>query len=350
VWTSIAVSEAERLAVDEAGSAVTVGRRARPGRRAEELSCGSEYAGFGLSVNREAGVVSYPLTVLVDGALTGALYAPVALAFVVVYRASGVINFALGEWTMLASALTATSLWALGLGLPASLGLAALGMVAFGLAFNRVVLRPLTGRPVIGLIMVTLGLGALLRGATAIVFRGVPRGLPLPPLTDPIVVGGVLVARDKLVAAVVAALAAALAAWFFHQSRAGLALRAIADDQQVALSMGIDVHRHFALTWGIVGLLAVVAGTSWTFVSGGGFGVVLLGLKVFPIVIIGGLDSIPGALAGAVLVGVLESAIAAYLGPSVGAGISTVASYVILIAVLFLRPHGLFGSPRVARV
>jgi branched-chain amino acid transport system permease protein len=294
--------------------------------------------------------MSFPLTVLVDGALTGALYAPIALAFVVVYRASGVINFALGEWTMLATALTTTGLWALGLGLPASLGLAGVGMVLFGLAFNRVVLRPLTGRPVIALIMVTLGLGALLRGATAIVFGGVPRRLPLAPLTDPLVVGGVLVAPDKLVAATVAALAAAIAAWFFQQSRTGLALRAIADDPQVALSMGIDVHRHFALTWGIVGLLAVVAGTLWTFVSGGGFGVVLLGLKVFPIVIIGGLDSIPGALAGAVLVGVLESTAAAYLGPSMGAGVSTVASYLILIAVLFVRPHGLLGTRRVARV
>jgi branched-chain amino acid transport system permease protein len=148
----------------------------------------------------------------------------------------------------------------------------------------------------------------------------------------------------------VASVAAALATWFFQQSRTGLALRAIADDHQVALSMGIDVHRHFALTWGIVGVLAVVAGTLWTFVAGGGFGVVLLGLKVFPIVIIGGLDSIPGALAGAVLVGVLESAAAAYLGPSMGAGVSTVASYMILIAVLFVRPHGLFGTRRVARV
>jgi len=156
--------------------------------------------------------MSFPLTVLVDGALTGALYAPIALAFVVVYRASGVINFALGEWTMLATALTTTGLWALGLGLPASLGLAGVGMVLFGLAFNRVVLRPLTGRPVIALIMVTLGLGALLRGATAIVFGGVPRRLPLAPLTDPLIVGGVLVAPDKLVAATVAALAAAIAA------------------------------------------------------------------------------------------------------------------------------------------
>lgn len=293
--------------------------------------------------------MSFSLTVLVDGALTGALYAPVALAFVVVYRASGVINFALGEWTMLGAAFATTGLWAPDRGLVASLLGACLAMVALGLAVNRLVFAPLAGRPVLAFVMVTLGLGALVRGAGALAFSGVPRRLPSPLPAEPVAVGGVLIASDKLAAAAVAAVAAALATWFFRRSRTGLALRAIADDQQIALSMGIDVHRHFALTWGIVGVLSVVAGTSWTFVSGGGFGVVLLGLKVFPIVIVGGLDSIPGALVGAVLVGVLESLTAAYLGPSLGGGVSTVASYLILIAVLFVRPHGLFGRPRVAR-
>src|SRR6185369_13639733 len=115
--------------------------------------------------------MSFPLTVLVDGALTGVLYAPVALAFVIVYRASGMINFALGEWTMLGAALAATGRWALGLSLGASLGVACLGMIGLGLAFNQIVLTPLVGRPVIALVMVTLGLGALLRGAGMIALR-----------------------------------------------------------------------------------------------------------------------------------------------------------------------------------
>ena len=294
--------------------------------------------------------MSFSLTVLVDGALTGALYAPIALAFVVVYRASGLINFALGEWTMLAAALVATGPWALGLGLAASLVGACLGMIALGLAFNGVVLRPLLGRPMVALIMVTLGFGALLRGAGAIVFRDVPRRIALPIPPDPIAPYGVIVATDKLVAAALAALAVTLATWVFQRSRTGLALRAIADDQQVALSVGIDVHRHFAVTWAVVGLLSVLAGTLWTFVAGAGFGVVLLGLKVFPIVIVGGLDSIPGALVGAILIGILEAVAAAYLGPSLGAGFSTVASYLVVIATLFARPHGLFGRVHVARV
>ena len=294
--------------------------------------------------------MSFPLTVLVDGVLTGALYAPIALAFVVVYRSSGMINFALGEWTTLAAALVATGLWVFGLGLATSLGLACLGMIAFALVFNRVVLKPLMGRPVIALIMVTLGQGALMRGLAPLVFRDVPGRIGLPISTEPLALHGVLVATDKLVAAALAVAAVALATWFFRHSRAGLALRAIADDQQVALSMGIDVHRHFALAWGVVGVLAVLGGTLWSFVSGGGFGTTLLGLKIFPIVIVGGLDSIPGAIVGAILVGVLEGVTAAYLAPAVGGGVSTVAAYLVLIAMLFARPHGLFGRARVARV
>lgn len=294
--------------------------------------------------------MTFHLTVLVDGALTGALYAPIALSFVIVYRASGMINFALGEWTMLAAVLVAGSLWTLNLGLTASLVAACLGMFAIGLALNRVVLRPLQGRPVIALIMVTLGLGALVRGGAAIVFRDVPRRIPLPISPEPIAVHGVLVSTDKLITALIAVVVVALATWFFRSSRTGLALRAIADDQQIAMAMGIDVHRHFAITWGLVGILSVIAGTLWTFVAGTGFGVVLIGLKVFPIVILGGLDSVAGTLVAAVVVGVLEALAASYLDELLGGGFSNIASYLVLLAMLLARPHGLFGRPAPVRV
>jgi branched-chain amino acid transport system permease protein len=139
-------------------------------------------------------------------------------------------------------------------------------------------------------------------------------------------------------------------AGFFRFTRTGLALRAIADDRQVAMAMGIDVHRHVALVWAILGALSVVTGALWSLTVGGGFGVVIVGLKVFPILIIGGLDSLPGVMVGAVLVAVLESLAAGYLDPLVGAGFSSIASYVVLVAVLFARPYGLFGQPLVDRV
>ncbi len=290
------------------------------------------------------------VALVVDGALAGAVYALVALAFVVVYKASRMINFALGEWLMLASRLVASGLHALGLGLVGALGFGCAGMVATAVVFNRVVLRRLVGRPLIALIMVTIGLGTLMRGAAAIVFADIPGGIPLPLSQDPLIVHGVPVAADKLVAAAVAGASIAAVSWFFRRSRTGVALRAIADDQQAAMTAGIDVHRHFAITWALMGLLSVLAGTLWTVVSGGGFGVVLLGLRVFPIVIIGGLDSIPGTVLGAIMIGVLESLAAGYLDPLLGGGFSNVASYLVLLAVLLVRPYGLFGQPDVERV
>ena len=294
--------------------------------------------------------VAFFLALLLDGALVGALYALIALGFVVVYTASRAINFALGEWMLAATGLVAAAIHVLGLGLAAALPVACVAMVAMGLAVNRVILRPLIGGPLIALIMVTLGLGALIRGLAAIALSGIPRRLPLPIAPDPLDVLGIAVSVEKLVAAAVAVAAIAGVTWFVRGSRAGVAFRAIADDRQVAMAMGIDLQAYFALAWGVLGILAVVAGTLWTFVAGGGFGVVLVGLKVFPIVIIGGLDSIPGTIAGGLLVGILESLAAGYLDPLLGGGFSTIAAYLALIAMLCVRPYGLFGRAQVVRV
>jgi branched-chain amino acid transport system permease protein len=294
--------------------------------------------------------VRFLAALVVDGALTGALYALVALAFVVVYRASRMINFAVGEWVMLASRFVTFGLYALGLGLPGALVAASAGMAGLGVAFNRVVLRRLVGQPLISMIMVTLGLGALFRGAAALAFAGVPSRMAWPGLMEPIVIGGVAIAADKLVAAIVAAVCTALVAWLFHGSRTGVALRAIADDQQAAMSAGIDLHRHLAITWAVMSVVSVLAGTLWTLVAGGGLGVVLVGLRVFPIVIIGGLDSIAGSIVGALTVGMLESLAAGYLDPLLGGGFSNIASYLVLLAALFVRPYGLFGRAEVRRV
>ena len=289
-------------------------------------------------------------SLLVDGILAGAVYALIALAFVVVYKASRMINFALGEWVMVGSRLAGVGLHGAGLGPAGALAFAGAAMVALALAFNRVVLRRLVGQPLIGVIMVTLGLGALMRGAAPVLFGGLPAAIPLPIPEEPIVIHGIRIAAGRVVALVVAAVTIAGVSAFFRWSRTGVALRALADDQQVAASMGIDVHRHLAIAWGMMCVLAVIGGTLWTLVTGGGFSLVLLGLKVFPIVVIGGLDSIPGSIVGAVAIGVLESLTAGYADPLLGAGFSSVAPYVLLLGVLFVRPHGLFGRPEARRV
>ena len=292
----------------------------------------------------------YFLSIVVNGLLAGTIYALIALAFVVVYKSSRMINFAVGEWVMFGSLLVAAGLHILALGLVLSIVLAVVGMIALASAFGHLVLRRLAGRPLVSIIMITLGLGALMRGVAAIVFQRVPSAISLPLPSEPLIVQGVIVPLDKLTAACVAASCIAIVGWFYQASRTGLALRAIADDQSLAMSAGIDVQRHFTLTWAIAGMIAVIAGVLWTFTAGGGIGAVLVGLKVFPIVIIGGLDSISGTIIGAMIIGLIESLSAGYLDPGIGGGFGTVASSLVLIAVLFVRPQGLFGHAYAGRV
>jgi len=287
---------------------------------------------------------------LIEGALAGAIYALIALAFVLVYKSSRMINFALGEWIMFGALLAAAGEFALGLGLGGAVIFAAAAMAAFGIAFNAVVVRRLTMHPVIASIMVTIGLGALMRGIAALAFTGVPRGISLPVLPEPLLLPGISVSPEKLVTAAIAAAGVALVTWFYQRSRTGVALRAIADDPQAASAAGINVHRQFALLWAVTGVISVVAGILWTYAAGGGFGVALVGLKIFPIVIIGGLDSLPGTIIAAMIIGILESLGAGYLDPQLGGGFGTIASYLLLMAMLLARPYGLFGRAPAERV
>src|SRR5262245_8641051 len=188
--------------------------------------------------------MAFFLSLLIEGALSGTLYALVALAFVIVYKASRVINFALGEWLVLAALLVAAAVHALRLDLVAAIAVACAGMCVFAWLLNTLVLRPLVGQPVIALLMVTLGIRMLVRGVAQLTASGVPTGLALPIAADPLVVADLRVPAGKLAAAVVAGLAIALIAWFHQRSRTGVALRAMADDQQVAMAMGVDVERH----------------------------------------------------------------------------------------------------------
>lgn len=290
------------------------------------------------------------VSLLVDGILAGPLYALIALGFVVVYKTSRMVNFALGEWAMLGSRLVATGLYAMGLGLAGAIGLACAATVAGALVFNRLVLRRLVGGPMVSVIMVTLGLGMLMRGAAPLMLGGIPGAIPLPFPSDPFDAGGVMVSTEKLVTASTATVCVAVVSWFFRRSRTGLALRAMADDQQIATAVGIDIHRHLSIAWAMMAAISVLTGTLWAVVAGSGFGVVLVGLKVFPIVIVGGLDSILGTIVAALVIGVLESLAAGYLDPFVGGGFSSVASYLALIAMLFVRPYGMFGRPDIERI
>ncbi len=224
------------------------------------------------------------------------------------------------------------------------------GMFVVAELFSRLVLKRLIGRPPISALMVTLGVGALLRGLAGMAPTEVAGGVPLPIQAESLAIMGLVVPGDKLIAALISLVAIGFVAWLYQHSRTGVALRAIADDPQMAMAVGINIDRHLLIVWCLTGAICVVAGTLWSSVAGGKVGAALIGIKIFPIVIIGGLDSIAGTMTAAVLIGVLESLATGYLDPYLGGGCGVLASSLALVGMLLARPYGLFGRPRAQRV
>ena len=294
--------------------------------------------------------LEFLLSLLLSGASIGLMYSLIALGFVLVYKATDAINFAQGEFVMLAGFVVVVVLGFEGMPLLAAIVAVLAAMIGFGFGLERVVLRPLIGRPTVAVIMATIGLAAILRGFGPLVWGAETRPLPLPISDEPITLGPLLIPPIQLLGAVVSLLFLAGFSWFFFKSRKGIAMRAVADDQQVAMAMGINVQRYFALAWGMVGIVSALGGIVWGNLLGVDVHLSLVGLKVFPVVILGGLDSIPGAVIGGLIVGVVENVAAGYLDPLVGGGTKDFAPYVLMIAALMFRPYGIFGKRIIERV
>ena len=238
------------------------------------------------------------------------------------------------------------------LGAPLWLSLLAslVGMVAFGFALERVMLRKLIGRPVIAVVMATIGLASILRGLGPFgIFQGT-RPLPLPLRDEPFVVGPLFIPPIQLLGGAVSLIFLAAFGYFFLKSRKGIAMRAVADNQQVAMAMGIDVERYFGLAWAMTGIVSALGGVLWGNMLGVDVNLSLVGFKVFPVVILGGLDSIPGAIIGGLIVGIVENVAAGYVDPLVGGGTKDFAPYVLMILALMIRPYGIFGKRIIERV
>jgi len=287
---------------------------------------------------------------LSNGVLIGLMYSLIALGFVLVYKATDAFNFAQGEFVMFSGLLVAVGLGSYGAPLWLAVGAALLVMAAFGFGLERVVLRPMIGRPVIGVIMATIGLAAVLRGFGPLVWGAATKALPLPIPDTPIVLGPLLIPPIQIVGAATSLVFLAAFGWFFLRSRAGIAMRAVADSQQVAMAMGIDVERYFALAWAMTGVVSALGGVVWGNLLGVDVQLSLVGLKVFPVVILGGMDSVPGAVVGGLIVGVVENVAAGYLDPYVGGGTKDFAPYLLMIAALMIRPYGIFGKEIIERV
>jgi len=294
--------------------------------------------------------LGFLLALLLSGASIGLMYSLIALGFVLVYKATDAINFAQGEFVMMAGLIAAAVLGIEGSLLIAAVVATLAVMIGFGFALERVVLRPLLGRPVVAVIMATIGLAAILRGLTPIVFGSGTRGVTLPIGDDPINIGAASLPPIQVLGAAVAILFFLAFNWFFKKSRMGVAMRAVADNQQVAQAMGINVERYFALAWAMTGVVSALGGIIWGSMLGVDIQLALVGLKVFPVVILGGLDSIGGALLGGLIVGIIESLAAGYLDPYVGGGTKDFAPYVLMILVLMIRPYGIFGRRQIERV
>jgi branched-chain amino acid transport system permease protein len=288
--------------------------------------------------------------VIIGGLLTGVMYSLVALGFVLIYKASGVFNFAQGVMVLFA-ALTFVGL--INLGMPVWLAFLATIAVMVALAFviERVVLRPLVNQEPIILFMATIGITFFLNGFGQLVWGSDIKVLDIGIPKEPIIIGGILINEFDLVAAAVAGILVAVLAVFFQKTTVGRALRAVADDHQAALSVGIPLKTIWVIVWSVAGIVGLVTGIMWGSNLGVQFSLSLIALKALPVLILGGFTSIPGAIVGGLIVGASEKLAEVYLAKYVGGGgIEPWFPYVLALLFLLVRPEGLFGEKHIDRV
>jgi len=292
--------------------------------------------------------------VLIGGLLAGVMYSLVALGFVLIYKASGVFNFAQGAMVFFA-ALTFVGLQErFALPFWAAFGLALLAMVVLGILTERIVLRPLVNQPQITLFMATIGLAFFIEGLAQLIWGTNVRRLDIGIKDEPIAAVlerfDIVISSFDLIAALVAGVLVTVLAVFFQVTRVGRALRAVADDHQAALAVGIPLKQIWAIVWSVAGFVALVAGLMWGARNGVQFALTFVALKALPVLILGGFESVPGAIVGGLIIGALEKLAEVYLGPYIGGGIEGWFAYVLALLFLLVRPEGLFGEKRIDRV
>jgi len=298
-------------------------------------------------------MISFFFEVLIGGLLSGVMYSLVALGFVLIYKASGVFNFAQGSLVFFA-ALTFVGLTEHGLSFGVALVATLAVMIVLGLLIERLVLRPLVNQPQISLFMATIGLSFFIEGLAQLMWGANVRGLelgiqdePIKSLSDTL---GINVSKFDLVAAGIAAVLVAGLGLFFSRTRIGRALRAVADDHQAALAVGIPLQQIWGIVWAVAGFVALVAGMLWGARNGVQFALTFVALKALPVLILGGFESIPGAIVGGLIIGATEKLAEVFLGPYVGGGIEGWFPYVLALLFLLVRPEGLFGEKIIRRI
>jgi branched-chain amino acid transport system permease protein len=292
---------------------------------------------------------SFLLEVVIGGLLTGVMYSLVALGFVLIYKASGIFNFAQGVMVLFA-ALSFVGQLQLGMPLAAALVSTIAIMIALAFVIERVVLRPLVNQEPIILFMATIGITFFLSGFGQLVWGADVKVLDIGIPKDPLIIGDILINEFDLTAAAVAGLLVAGLAVFFQKTTVGRALRAVADDHQAALSVGIPLKTIWVIVWSVAGIVGLVAGIMWGTSLGVQFSLSLVALKALPVLILGGFTSIPGAIVGGLIVGAGEKVAEVFWGPAFGGAVEDWFAYVLALVFLLFRPQGLFGERIIERV
>jgi branched-chain amino acid transport system permease protein len=323
--------------------------------------CGVLAAGLFVPLASGASPLGFWLEVLLGGLMAGVLYSLVALGLVLIFKASGVFNFAQGAMVLFAA--LAVARLAEKLPLWAAILIAVAIMVILAILVERLVLRPLVNQEAVALLMATLGLAYFLDGFGQSVWGSDIYSIDLGIAREPVMIlgglieGGILINRDDVAAAGVAVLLVGALALFFQKTATGRALRAVADDHQAAQSIGIPLNRIWVIVWAVAGVVAIVAGVIWGGKLGVQFSISQVALKALPVVILGGFTSVPGAIVGGLIIGVGEKMAEVFLGPPLvkafdlaGGGIENWFAYVLALLFLLVRPEGLFGERHIDRV
>lgn len=287
--------------------------------------------------------------VLIGGLLAGVMYSLVALGFVLIYKASGVLNFAQGAMVFFA-ALTFVSLLEKGLNFWVVLVLTLGFMVLMAYSIQKLVLDKLVNQPQITLFMATIGLAFFIEGFAQTLWGTEVHGLDLGIPDEPFIVAGMYISQFDIIAALLAGVLVAVLAVFFNKTRIGRALRAVADDHQAALTVGIPLQQIWVIVWAVAGVVALVAGLLWGSRLGVQFSLTLIALKALPVLILGGFTSVPGAIVGGLIIGGSEKLAEVYIGPYVGGAIEDWFPYMLAMLILLIRPEGLFGEKHIERV
>jgi branched-chain amino acid transport system permease protein len=291
------------------------------------------------------------LQLVISGIAVGGVYSLMALGFVLIFKASAVVNFGPGELVLFGAYVAWATILNMKLPLYVALPLTLVVAILLGLVIERGILRPLIGEPIISVIMVTFGFASVIRGFLNMTWGSDTRPFPVLFSPEPFRLGPVPISPVHVWSFVIVLILLLSFSIFFRFSLTGMAMRATADNQQVAQSLGVSVKWIFALSWCIASVVSTIGGIILGNVRGGvDFSLADLGLKIFPVVILGGLDSVMGAIVGGILIGVLENLSGGYLDPIFGGGVKEVAPFVVLVLILMVRPYGFFGKAEIERV